>query len=323
MASTICSSVGRSPRGRGALALTLRRAARARAAEAIKIGISGVFAAPEPASTRTVSTRAVVHYTIPAIIYFVNNNLTFVILTHVHPTTFQLISQLKILFTGLLFRAILKRRLHLHQYFAIALVACGTAASQIPSCEAPDPKKDVSTPSWGFLLMVASCFLSALGGIYSEMLLKGKMADSIHWQNVQLYAWGIVFNAAGALMHDQKLLSAGFITGYNKWTWLVIANNALNGLCISALLKYSDNIMRVFAHASAILLTMVADLVIFGEVPTPQVVVAFSVISISMAQYNMAPPPATATAGAKTAGPFVIGDADEENESAELLARRP
>lgn len=294
--------------------------------ELIKIGISGAMAFPEAASTRTVSVSAVLHYTIPAIIYFINNNLTFVILTHVHPTTFQLISQLKILFTGLLFRVILKRRLHLHQYFAIALVACGTAASQIPSCEAPDPKKDVSTPFWGFLLMVVSCFLSALGGIYSEMLLKGKMADSIHWQNVQLYAWGIFFNAAGTFAHDKQLLSAGFFTGYNKWTWLVIVNNALNGLCISALLKFSDNIMRVFAHASAILLTMLADLFIFGVVPTPQVVVAFSVISISMAQYNTVPPELSAKPDERRGGggPFVIGDVeDDETESAELLTKTP
>ncbi|KAJ1638596.1 nucleotide-sugar transporter-domain-containing protein [Pavlovales sp. CCMP2436] len=291
--------------------------------EAIKIGISLAMLLPEPSDTRTVAWSSVAHYVIPAVIYFVNNNLTFLILTHVHPTTFQLISQLKILFTGLLFRWVLKRHLHLHQYFAIALVACGTAASQIPSCETADPKLGLHTPFYGFLLMVVSCFLSALGGIYSEKLLKGKMSDSIHWQNTQLYAWGILFNALGTLIHDPQVLAQGFFTGYNKWTWLVIANNALNGLCISALLKFSDNIMRVFAHATAILLSMLWDLLIFKVVPTPQVIVAFAVISISMVQYNTATPlPAAARLAAKS-GPFVISD--DESDMAEesgLLAHR-
>merc|ERR1719498_1871901 len=48
-------------------------------------------------------------YMIPGLIYFVNNNTVFLILQAVDPTTFQLLSQLKTIFTGLLFRVFLKR----------------------------------------------------------------------------------------------------------------------------------------------------------------------------------------------------------------------
>jgi UDP-sugar transporter A1/2/3 len=50
----------------------------------------------------------------------------------------------------------------------------------------------------GLLLSVASSLLSALGGIYSEKLLKGRASTSIHWQNIQLYVWGVLFNGIGA-----------------------------------------------------------------------------------------------------------------------------
>ena len=49
-------------------------------------------------------------YATPSFIYFINNNCIFFILQAVDPTTFQLLSQMKTIFTGLLFR-VLKRQL--------------------------------------------------------------------------------------------------------------------------------------------------------------------------------------------------------------------
>ena len=43
-------------------------------------------------------------YATPSFIYFINNNCIFFILQAVDPTTFQLLSQMKTIFTGLLFR---------------------------------------------------------------------------------------------------------------------------------------------------------------------------------------------------------------------------
>ena len=59
-------------------------------------------------------------YSLPGLIYFVNNNCLFFILQEVDPTTFQLLSQMKTLFTGLLFRLFLRRRLSAVQYLALA-----------------------------------------------------------------------------------------------------------------------------------------------------------------------------------------------------------
>ncbi len=75
-------------------------------------------------------------YGLPAFIYFVNNNCLFYILQEVDPTTFQLLSQVKTIFTGLLFRLFLKRRLSPVQYLALVTLACGTACSQLPSARA-------------------------------------------------------------------------------------------------------------------------------------------------------------------------------------------
>mmetsp|Transcript_26030 Transcript_26030/g.82491 ORF Transcript_26030/g.82491 Transcript_26030/m.82491 type:complete len:159 (-) Transcript_26030:239-715(-) len=72
-------------------------------------------------------------YAIPGLIYFINNNCLFYILQDVDPTTFQLLSQMKTIFTGLLFRVFLKRHISPVQYLALVTLACGTACSQLPS----------------------------------------------------------------------------------------------------------------------------------------------------------------------------------------------
>ena len=134
---------------------------------------------------------------------------------------------------------------------------------------------------------MVTCVLSAFGGIYSEKLLKDKFQQSIHWQNIQLYTWGIMFNFVGTAWKDStSMMKGGFFYGYNFYTWLVVLNNAVNGLAISAILKYADNIARVYAHAAAMLTTMVLSIFLFSAEPTPQLVIASTVVSCSTFLYN-------------------------------------
>merc|ERR1719198_2521657 len=124
--------------------------------------------------------------------------------------------------------------------------------------------------------------LSASGGIYSEKLLKHKAKDSIHWQNIQLYSWGIAFNIIGLLLNDvTSLLESGMFAGYNFWACMVVLNNALNGLAVSAILKHADNIARVYAHAAAMLVTMVMSVNLFGQSITPQLAIAVAIVGAS------------------------------------------
>merc|ERR1719188_111090 len=261
----------------------------------MKIAISVcLYMLNPPATEISLNFRKALEYSVPAAIYFVNNNLVFAILSRVSATTFQLLSQLKTVFTGLLFRFLLGRKLTTFQYLAIWQLACGTAMSQVPECHglggAAAAEQDQSSFS-ALLLAVLSCMLSAFGGVYSEKLLKDQPKDSIHWQNIQLYAWGIMFNFLGMLVDGggNGVRQEGFFGGYNPWACIVVVNNALNGLAISAILKYADNIARVYAHACAMLLTMVLSVILFSQAPTPQLIIACSVVGASTIQYNVKP----------------------------------
>ena len=202
----------------------------------------------------------------------------------VDPTTFQLLSQMKTIFTGLLFRVFLGRRLSGAQYLALVTLACGTATSQIPSAV----RRPGHSSMHGLLLSVISSLLSAFGGIYSEKLLKGRPSASIHWQNIQLYVWGVAFNGLGFMLKDSGTLENGVFTGYgNPWAVSVVLCNALNGLAISAVLKFADNIARVYAHAIAMVATMIVSVHLFSAPITPQLVIAVTLVGTSTLQYNL------------------------------------
>ena len=78
--------------------------------ELLKLGISlvlllrGMLSGSITAILHQDSLSEFASYLVPGAIYFVNNNCQFFILQAVDPTTFQLLSQMKTIFTGLLFR---------------------------------------------------------------------------------------------------------------------------------------------------------------------------------------------------------------------------
>ena len=61
-------------------------------------------------------------YSVPAAIYACTNNLGFLALLALHPATTTIIGQSKIIFTGVLFRQMLKRRLSSWQWLALCIL---------------------------------------------------------------------------------------------------------------------------------------------------------------------------------------------------------
>jgi UDP-galactose transporter len=239
--------------------------------ECAKLCISATFYALLPASARShrqLRRNDALLFAAPAFVYFINNNLIFVILTYVNSTTYQILSSLKTVFTGILFRLILKRVLSDVQIVAILLLAAGAAVSQFPIClqvcdEAGELEDSIGaqTAIIGAAVALVACVLSAFGGVYSELLLKKDGAlHSIHLQNLLLYGWGVIFNSLALLVKDrERIASGGLLQGYSPIVLLLIANNACVGLAISAVLKFANNLVRVFAHTASMLLTMVLE----------------------------------------------------------------
>ncbi|XP_050229849.1 CMP-sialic acid transporter 1 [Mercurialis annua] len=233
-------------------------------------------------------------YPIPSIIYLIHNNVQFATLTYVDTSTYQIMGNLKIVTTGILFRLFLRRKLSNLQWMAIVLLAVGTTTSQVKGCGEESCDSLFSAPIQGYLLGVLSACLSALAGVYTEFLMK-KNNDSLYWQNIQLYTFGVIFNMARLILDD---VQGGFekgpwwqrlLDGYSITTWLVVVNLGSTGLLVSWLMKYADNIVKVYSTSMAMLLTMVLSIYLFSFKPTVQLFLGIIICMMSLHMY-FAPP---------------------------------
>ncbi|KAI8029443.1 CMP-sialic acid transporter 1 [Camellia lanceoleosa] len=168
----------------------------------------------------TTEWKSVHLYPIPSIIYLIHNNVQFATLTYVDTSTYQIMHNLKIVTTGILFRLFLQRKLSYLQWMAIVLLAIGTTTSQLI----------FSFILEGYLEAPPSHGLSGI-----------KQEDD--W-------FGVIFNMARLILDD---FTGGFenrpwwqclLNGYSTTTWLVVLNLGSTGLLVSWLMKYADNIVK-------------------------------------------------------------------------------
>mmetsp|Transcript_20867 Transcript_20867/g.62797 ORF Transcript_20867/g.62797 Transcript_20867/m.62797 type:complete len:334 (+) Transcript_20867:371-1372(+) len=248
--------------------------------------------------TRTWQSMAL--FPVPSVIYWVHNNVQFWTLKYVDPATYQILGNLKIVTTGVLFRLLLRRRLSTLQWIALALLMIGATTSQLKTSVVSEASSLFSAPIEGYLFGLLSAFLSAFAAVYTEWVMK-RNNDSLYWQNIQLYSFGVLFNGLGLTMSD---FMSGFrggpwltnlTRGYSPVTYLVVANLGLTGLLVSWIMKFADSIMKVYATSMAMLVTMVVAVAAFGLAPTLQLGLGIATAMISLVLYYLPPAALVAT----------------------------
>mmetsp|Transcript_4734 Transcript_4734/g.8102 ORF Transcript_4734/g.8102 Transcript_4734/m.8102 type:complete len:349 (-) Transcript_4734:304-1350(-) len=233
----------------------------------------------------TMDWTVMVKYAVPSILYMIANNLSLEILKYLRPSTYQILGNLRIVTTGLLTVTLLGRSLARIQWVALIMMTVGAATSQLG--EGAEASKYSSNPLIGYALSFLLCLVASLAGVYTERVMKGN-DDSIHWQNTQLYGFGVIFNIIRLSVDDAaSAYHNGFwmitlLHGYSTTTWLVVCNLAFSGLLVSFIMKYVDVIAKNFSTASAMFLTPIAALPLFGHSPTLSLLLGAIIAALSL-----------------------------------------
>ena len=93
-------------------------------------------------SSQTVLTAAV-----PALLYFISNNLNFIIIRELGATNFQLLNNLKILTTAIFFRIIMKVDLNKLQWRMLVLLTIGCTVCLLYTSPSPRDAHESRMPS--------------------------------------------------------------------------------------------------------------------------------------------------------------------------------
>ncbi|KAI4367335.1 hypothetical protein MLD38_023083 [Melastoma candidum] len=116
-------------------------------------------------------------------------------------------------------------------------------------------------------MAIVMALLSGFAGVYTEAIIKKRPSRNINVQNFWLYIFGMIFNIIAILVQD----------------FSAVLNN---GIAVSMVMKYADNIVKVYSTSVAMLLTAVVSVFLFDfTCPSPSSLVLLSYLS----QYTCIP----------------------------------
>lgn len=225
---------------------------------------------------------------VPSIVYYIQNCLIYVGATHLDAATAQVTYQLKILTTALFSVAMLSKKLHKHQWISLFILFVGVALVQLVEIQKKTTKSSsTQSPFIGFVAILIACCLSGFAGVYFEKILKGSTEVSLWIRNIQLASFAVPFGLLQVLTTDyEEICTKGFWYGYTQLTWTVILLQALGGLLVAVVVKYSDNILKGFSTSLSIIISSVASVYLFDFQLTGQFILGAALVIGSIFLYG-------------------------------------
>lgn len=224
---------------------------------------------------------------VPAVLYAINNSLKFSMQLFFRPTTTKMLGNLKIFTIALLMRVVMRRTFNVIQWEALFLLVAGITVNQIQNC-AGGANPDASAPLIpAILCTLGTVTVPAAASVYNEFALKKHMDTSVHLQNFFLYFYGALFNfafLAVTAMREGQPLGAMF-KGLSLVTYLLIANNAAQGVLSSFFYKFADTILKKYSSTIATIWTALLSFALFGHALTINFFLGVSIVFVSMHQF--------------------------------------
>ena len=273
------------------------------AVEAVKLVASSALfvrervARGESQTPLGLTIRGFAAYAFPAFCYFVSNNCMFYVIRHLGASTFQIMNNLKVLTTGVFMYVFLNRKLSWMQWKALIMLVIGCMVTQL-SAKAVEGQVGNRSTLVGYTLVLVSAVASGVGGVFSEKLLKAKGAeqqklngiwDSIHWKNMQLYVFGLMFGVVSLRMdaRSESLSGRNLFNGFNVFAYATVVTLAICGLLVSFILKHLDNVAKCFCAALSMLCVALLDSAMKHEMIPLRVILGIVLTGLALEQYNL------------------------------------
>lgn len=241
--------------------------------------------------------RQAAPFVLSALLYGANNNLVIYLQRYMDPSTYQVLSNLKIGSTALLYCLCLGHRLSARQGLALLLLmaagACyASGGFQEPGNTLPGPPSAAGarpmplhiTPL-GLVLLILYCLISGLSSVYTELIMKRQRLP-LALQNLFLYTFGVILNLG---LYAGSGPGPGFLEGFSGWAVLVVLNQAVNGLLMSAVMKHGSSITRLFIVSCSLVVNAVLSAVLLQLQLTATFFLAALLIGLAVCLYYGSP----------------------------------
>lgn len=190
---------------------------------------------------------------IPAVLYFIQNFLTYVALENLIAPIFQVTYQGKLLFAAILSVNVLRHYYTTQQWCCLFFMSIGIAIVLLGEHSHDD---DVNQNTVLGLTSVAIAGLcSASASIYFEIVVKEENSKAtLFMRNIQLSFFSLIIATSSCFIR-RKNAEKTFFHGFSTWAWILVLLQASGGLAVSLVLKYFDNVVRGLATGSSVILS--------------------------------------------------------------------
>ena len=170
---------------------------------------------------------------------------------------------------------------------ALFMLTIGVSIVQISgSGDANATDKEKNNRFVGLIAVLCATVTSGFSGVYFERILKGS-TTSLWLRNVQMGVPSVVLAFVGVLVQDSKALaSQGFFGGYTPLVWTVVTVQAVGGLIVAVVVKYADNVLKVFATSFSIVISCVLSAIFFDFHASVGFVVGATLVVVATALYS-------------------------------------
>lgn len=248
--------------------------------------------------------RDALRVAVPSGLYVIQNNLQYIATSNLPAEIYQVLIQMKLIVTALFSMKFMKKYQSLSQWICILFLSIGLALVQL--------SYKVSSSSHINLLVGLSsvflcCLTSGFAGTYHEVTLKQKKV-SLTVRNIQMSSISLIMALIGEGMtindlfirsfhgilpalgcgYDfQAISQVGFFHGYDPLVLGVIFLQAIGGLIISVVVKYTDSIVKGFAtSASIIVACFLSNWLIKDFTMTKQFYIGATIVGLSAMFYS-------------------------------------
>jgi UDP-sugar transporter A1/2/3 len=226
--------------------------------------------------------------TVPSFLYCVQNNLLYLALTNLDAATYQVCYQLKILTTALFSAILLQRKFSPQKWLSLVILTVGVAIVQISGSGDVHTNKENSAQNRmiGLGAVLCAACTSGFSGVYFEKILKGSRT-SLWIRNVQMglpstiIAYLTIYGKDAVAVREH-----GFFGGYTNLVWTVVTVQAVGGLIVAVVVRYADNVLKVFATSFSIIVSCVISAFLFDFHPSLSFLVGTSLVVVATVMYS-------------------------------------
>jgi len=242
---------------------------------------------------------------VPSFLYTVQNNLLYLALTNLDAPTYQILYQLKILTTAIFSKTMLQRQFSNTKWFSLLVLTAGVAVVQLSGSGDSSSYQDRHrNRAVGLTAVLCAACTSGFSGVYFEKILKGSDA-SVFVRNVQMGIPSMIIALGTVYMHDyREVVQRGFFGGYHVYVWGVILVQAVGGLIVAVVVKYADNVLKVFASSFSIIFSCLISAFLFDFRPNGLFLLGAALVCLSTALYSK---PEKRGVGSRVVLPMVSG----------------